>query len=57
VREVPGSVAWRWPKSARLSGDLLHSRGDYKQFITAYLEEQGEQVPETAANWSLPLGK
>ncbi|MGP8270651.1 MAG: tRNA 2-thiouridine(34) synthase MnmA [Terracidiphilus sp.] len=22
--------------------------GDYKQFITAYLEEQGEQVPETA---------
>ena len=22
--------------------------GDYKQFLTAYLEEQGEQVPETA---------
>jgi len=24
--------------------------GDYKQFLTAYLEEQGEQIPETAGD-------
>jgi tRNA-specific 2-thiouridylase len=31
--------------------------GDYKQFLTAYLEEQGEQVPETAGELVGPNGE
>jgi len=31
--------------------------GDYKQFLTAYLEEQGEPMPETLASWWLRTGK
>ena len=31
--------------------------GDYKQFLTAYLEEQGEQFPETAGDLVAPSGE
>jgi tRNA-specific 2-thiouridylase len=31
--------------------------GDYKQFLTAYLEEQGEQVPETAGELIASTGE
>jgi tRNA-specific 2-thiouridylase len=31
--------------------------GDYKQFLTAYLEEQGERVPETAGELVSPSGE
>ncbi|MGA3373455.1 MAG: tRNA 2-thiouridine(34) synthase MnmA [Terracidiphilus sp.] len=31
--------------------------GDYKQFLTAYLEEQGEQMPETAGELVASSGK
>jgi tRNA-specific 2-thiouridylase len=31
--------------------------GDYKQFLTAYLEEQGRQLPETAGELVTPGGK
>ncbi len=31
--------------------------GDYKRFLTAYLEEQGEQIPETAGELVAPSGE
>ena len=31
--------------------------GDYKQFLTAYLEEQGERLPETAGELVAPNGE
>jgi tRNA-specific 2-thiouridylase len=31
--------------------------GDYKQFLTAYLEEQGRQLPETAGELVTPSGE
>jgi tRNA-uridine 2-sulfurtransferase len=31
--------------------------GDYKQFITAYLEEQGERAPRRRASWWLRAAK
>ncbi len=43
-----GSMASRSPKSRIPQEICFIPGGDYKQFLTAYLEEQGEAMPETA---------
>ena len=41
-------TGWRWRTSRIRRRFALFPGGDYKRFIDAYLEEQGEAVPDTA---------
>jgi len=50
-----GPRAWRAEKPDS-QGNLLHPRGDYKQFLTPYIEEEQAQRCQTGGECGLQPG-
>jgi len=48
VREVARQHAFGFGRKAGVTGNLFCSWRDYKRFIEAYLEEQGEALPDSS---------